>query len=153
MKTNIKEFLKKHQAHQQLALEACQKIINESIFEMYKRIIDRTPVGDPSLWNYPAPPGYVPGTLKASWGLSFQNTGRNALGQFVSGAQISNANGISLRINSPNKALGATIYNTQPYAQRVEEGWSTQAPSGMMRITVAEYTTIIDNNAARYRIK
>jgi len=37
--------------------------------------------------------------------------------------------------------MGQTIYlaNHLPYAQRLEYGWSQQAPAGMVRITVAEF--------------
>jgi hypothetical protein len=153
MKTNFKAFLKKYEANQQKVLEASEKIINATVLEMYKSIIDRTPVGNPSLWKYPAPKDYNPGTLRNSWQISFSKTLRNTQGQFASAGQISNSGGVSLKINSDNSNVGVMIYNNQPYAQRVETGWSTQAPSGMMRITVAEYTSLINGNTARYRIK
>lgn len=153
MKTNLNEFLKKYKANQQKVLEATEKVINKTALEMYGLIIQRTPVGNPSLWKYPAPKDYNPGTLRASWHISFTNTIRNTEGQFASSSQISNNGGVSLKLQSDNKGKGYTIYNNQPYAQRVEEGWSTQAPSGMMRITVAEYTSITDGNTARYKIK
>ncbi len=42
--------------------------------------------------------------------------------------------------------IGSTFYitNSLPYARRLEyEGWSKQAPSGMVRLTVVEYEQII----------
>jgi hypothetical protein len=42
--------------------------------------------------------------------------------------------------------IGSVVYitNSLPYARRLEyEGWSQQAPSGMVRVTVAEYEQII----------
>lgn len=41
---------------------------------------------------------------------------------------------------------GDTIFliNNLPYAQRLEYGWSNQAPEGMVRTTVAEYQPIVD---------
>lgn len=41
---------------------------------------------------------------------------------------------------------GTTIYitNSLPYARRLEyEGWSKQAPGGMVRVTLTEYSQII----------
>ena len=35
-----------------------------------------------------------------------------------------------------------TIYNAVPYAQRLEHGWSRQAPSGMFRISVKEVVAL-----------
>ena len=95
------------------------KILVEAAKEFTQRVEARTPVGDPSLWNYPAPAGYQPGTLKASWSLQF-----SAITQ--SGAY-------------------ATVSNDQPYAQRVEFGWSTQAPNGMLRVTIKEWQDIIQS--------
>lgn len=45
----------------------------------------------------------------------------------------------------PSRALsmpvGGTVYmsNSLPYAQRLEYGWSAQAPAGMVRITATEF--------------
>lgn len=42
--------------------------------------------------------------------------------------------------------IGSTVFitNSLPYARKLEyEGWSQQAPSGMVRVTIAEYEQII----------
>jgi hypothetical protein len=39
----------------------------------------------------------------------------------------------------------ATISNDAPYAVRVEYGWSSQAPNGMLRRAVAEWPKILQN--------
>lgn len=36
------------------------------------------------------------------------------------------------------------VTNSLPYAQRLEYGYSKQAPAGMVRITVAEFQTMVD---------
>lgn len=77
-----------------------------------ERVKQRTPVGNPSLWRYPAKKGYNPGTLKRSWMLE-------------------------------QRRKTATVSNTQPYAVRVEFGWSSQAPRGMMRLTTKELPELI----------
>lgn len=70
------------------------------------------------------------------WGLSVPNTrtdgpndksGGLALDRMISGAK--------------NMALGQQVFitNSLPYAQRLEYGWSKQAPAGMVRLTVREY--------------
>lgn len=151
-KVNYKKFLKQFRANQQIALQAAENVVNATLREMYQRIIDRTPVGDPSLWNYPAPKDYVPGTLKASWRLSINGVIRDTKGRFASASGFGNSGGISLKINGANKQ-SAAIYNPQPYAQRVEDGWSTQAPQGMLRITVAEFVSISNGYAVRYKTK
>ncbi len=44
-----------------------------------------------------------------------------------------------------------TITNAQPYAQRVENGWSSQAPYGMMRKSIAEFPDLLAQAAQRYK--
>lgn len=152
VKTNLSQFLRQFTAHQKIALEASQKTINATMLQMYKKIIDRTPVGNPMLWKYPAPADYIPGTLKKSWQIDFNGQQRNTKGQFQNSNQTVSNYGLVFSLNTTKKQT-AIIYNPQPYAQRVETGWSSQAPAGMMRITIAEYTTILSKNAQTYRIR
>jgi hypothetical protein len=52
------------------------------------------------------------------------------------------------------KITGQTVFltNSLPYAYRLEyEGWSKQAPSGMVRITVAEMSQIIREAGLKVR--
>lgn len=82
----------------------------------FDRIKELTPVGMPSLWKYPAPKGYTPGSLRAAWQIKESLTLKNIV---------------------------ITIMNQLPYAGRVEDGWSTQAPVGMMKIANAEFPDIL----------
>lgn len=150
--TDINKFLKQFEANQKLALKASADTINDAVGEMFKKIVERTPVGDPSLWNWPAHSDYTPGTLKESWNLSFNGQQRNTKGQFASGAQVLGSGGLSFRVGSASK-IDVIINNPQPYAQRVETGWSTQAPTGMMRITVSEFPAMLNRAAAKNRTK
>ena len=153
MATNYEEFLKKFKENQQLVLNACKKTIDATVLDMYKKIIDRTPVGNPALWHPPYwPKGYTPGQLKSSWQISFNGIQRATTGRFASSSQTLAGGGVSLKVDSGNKNV-VVISNPQPYAARIEYGsWSSQAPAGMMRITVAEFVSINDHNAAQYRI-
>jgi hypothetical protein len=137
MQTNIKQFMRNFDASKKQILEINNKVFNSVLKEMYNRIVERTPVGNPMLWKYPAPKGYNPGTLKDSWRIT------------LNGAEMS-AGGLLLDVKGTDAT--ATIYNPQPYAQRVEYGWSTQAPQGMLRLTVAEYSQILNDEASRYKI-
>lgn len=152
METNIQQFLKKFKEDQQIALNTSAKVLNSTVSDLYKKIVERTPVGNPSLWNWPAPRDYNPGTLKESWNISFNNVQRNVAGQFASTAQILGNNGLSFKLGDKGQQV-VVISNPQPYAQRVETGWSTQAPQGMMRVSIAEYTSMLNQNASKYRIK
>ncbi len=41
------------------------------------------------------------------------------------------------------------LTNNLPYAERLEYGWSQQAPQGMVRVTVSRFQRLIDEAAAR----
>lgn len=117
-----------------------------SAFQLLNSLILKSPVGNPDLWASPAPPGYTGGTFRANWNVSFgapdlsttektdegeaRNTGLNRLQAYQPGSTI-------------------FITNGMPYAQRLEYGWSTQAPNGMVRITIVEFASEIRRIARR----
>lgn len=111
-----------------------------------KQIIDKTPVGDPSLWKNPPPPSYEPGTLVNNW---FSSVGTPTLGGMraqdpSAGGSLSQVAAISL------KAAGNVVFfqNPTPYAFRIEfEGWSTQAPAGMARVSANNWGIIVSQAA------
>lgn len=49
----------------------------------------------------------------------------------------------------PKDATAHVVYitNNLPYARRLEYGWSAQAPNGMVRLTLAEFSGIVDGAA------
>lgn len=155
---SFEKWLATMKDHQKKTLEACEKTINTSIREMGEKLIERTPLGDPSLWHYPAPKGYHPGTLRASWEFNTRGVGRDVkTGKFKSQSNTTGNEsnleqwaGIKLQTPAPQ---AVTIANRQPYAWRVEYGsWSTQAPQGMLRITLLEYNGILEKNTRRNKL-
>ena len=44
-----------------------------------------------------------------------------------------------------------TLTNNLPYAERLEYGWSNQAPQGMVRVNVARFNTLLEEEAAQVR--
>ncbi len=90
---------------------------------LLNKIIEYTPVGNPNLWHPPYwPKNYTPGQLKASWVL--EQVGKYEI----------------------------AIKNEQPYALRIEYGWSSQAPEGMMRRASEEYPILVGRVAAEYKV-
>jgi lysophospholipase L1-like esterase len=49
-------------------------------------------------------------------------------------------------IGSYNDDNEINISNALPYANRLENGWSAQAPNGMVKVTIAELNRIILRN-------
>jgi hypothetical protein len=89
-------------------------VMKDAAQQTLDEVVKTTPVGDPSLWKYPAHKDYKPGTLKASWSME---TSKNHI----------------------------TISNSQPYASRVENGWSSQAPNGMLRRALMKFNKFLAN--------
>lgn len=80
---------------------------------LYNKIVSYTPVGDPSLWKWPAHADYVPGKLKESWTIE----------ESTSEIIIKNDQPYAYRIE----------YGS----------WSTQAPYGMMRRAVFSFPSLL----------
>lgn len=81
--------------------------------------------------------GYVGGRFRGNWMLSVS---------FPSKATTEAIRGVSETIDAGSAALdgfesGPSIFimNNLPYALRLENGWSSQAPLGMVAVTVVEF--------------
>lgn len=125
-------------------------ILRKVALDMFTEVILKSPVGNPSLWKHAAPPGYSGGQFRANWQV--------AIGNIPSGTlQLEDASGTATISKAQAEVsglqMGQTIWlvNNLPYAQRLEDGWSTQAPEGMVRMTVQRYAAILNAAAATVR--
>lgn len=108
----------------------------------------RSPVGDATYWKHPAPKGYVGGRFRANWQLGVGSvdltttlaTDRSAKNREMGGPTT---HGIVASI--PAQAAGKVYYlsNSVDYAQRIENGWSRQAPSGVVGLTQVMFQQIV----------
>ena len=44
-----------------------------------------------------------------------------------------------------------TLTNNLPYAERLEYGWSNQAPQGVVRVNITRFNTLLEEEAAKVR--
>jgi len=120
------------------------EVVRGTIFGVSSRIIKATPVGNPALWKSPAPKGYIGGTLRGAWSATIgapDHTPKNSKDK-TGGATISD-----MATTAESVKIGQTFYlsNAQPYARRVEFGWShIQRPAGMVRVSVASTQAVVD---------
>ncbi len=95
--------------------------------------------------KYPliAPEGYVGGRFRGAWQVSLETLPAPDVTTSVDpkgdrtiqlGAEV---------IKGYQLGLVLYIVNNTPYAERLEYGWSKQAPNGMVRLTVAEFQGIV----------
>lgn len=100
-------------------------------------VIARSPVGDPETWRHPPPPGYHPGTFKANWNVAIGAPDLSVRDVQDPTGAATFAGGMA---TIEGARLGDSIFitNALPYAHRLEfDGWSQQAPAGMVRVTAA----------------
>ena len=142
--------------------EKANTVVRKVVLDVGVSVVTKSPVGDPEYWlfnrgtsespdyvhylAYRDPPeGYVGGHFRANW-------------QYGDGAQpdgevssVDASPGGSVTIGAivsklPKEAAGKIHYlvNNLPYALRLEDGWSRQAPAGMVGLTVAEFHSMVE---------
>lgn len=111
-------------------------------YEAFRSIMERSPVGNPSLWKGPAPFGYVGGQFRGNWQLTLNQTTETKLNRIDPQGTVT--------LQAGDRALGGLkpfdtvhIQNNLPYAVRLEEGWSSQSPQGMVALTIADIRNAI----------
>lgn len=75
----------------------------------------------------------------------FRATGLEMFGRIVKRTPVDTGR---LRNNwqiTPNAKIGQKLFitNNLPYAKRIEDGYSKQAPAGMVKVTIAEFDSIV----------
>jgi hypothetical protein len=107
------------------AAENADEAIKNVALDVFQRVVVRSPVDT--------------GRFRANWRLSVGaqdlTTSESVVGQAPT---------------LPDKVAGSVLWisNNLPYARPLEYGHSNQAPNGMVRLTVAEFGSIVDQAAA-----
>lgn len=112
-------------------------VVRKLSLELFTRVILESPVGNPKRWKHKAPPGYTGGRFRGNWQV--------AIGQVPTGTlEVYDKEG-TVTLSKADAAIagvkaGDVIYmvNNLPYARKLEFGWSSQAPEGMVRTSIAE---------------
>lgn len=129
--------------------EANREIVKVVAIELFGSVINSTPVGNPSLWVYKhpqrgyvdfltyrnPPPGYTGGTARANWFL----TERAPSIQVTESRDKGERTAARVAREIAAKRLTGSLYltNNLPYIERLEDGWSGQAPAGMVKLNIA----------------
>ena len=136
----------------QHCIDNADLVVRKTVLDVGKSLVERTPVGNPDLWQNPdnKPDGYVGGHARANWSHS--------IGALVNQEfkEIDATGGASIdRIISsvPVKAAGEVHYiqNSLPYMQALEDGHSTQAPAGIVAVTEVEFQDYVQKAIGELR--
>ncbi len=115
-----------------------EDVAEKSTKELFRTIIEETPVGNPSTWKTSPPPGYVPGKAKANWMPSV-----GAPDTTVTESRESSVSRLS-QLNG--NVAGKLVYlsNSVPYMYRLEyEGWSYQQPRLWIKRAVRSFESTL----------
>lgn len=119
-----------------LQLDAKVDAVTRAIaLEALKRLVQRSPVDT--------------GLFRNSWqvGLDTINTATGSPGTNGGGALTDGAAALS----QARAGQTIAITNSLPYAERLEDGWSQQAPNGIVAITAAEMQQLTDQQVSIVR--
>jgi hypothetical protein len=117
-------------------------LVSNIVVRVAARLDQRSPVGDASYWISPPPKGYVGGRFRGSWNLGVDS--------FPAPVETIDPSGASTQgriiASIPEQASGNVFYliNATPYGQRIEDGWSRQAPQGLVGLTAIEFQGIVN---------
>ena len=101
-----------------------EKKVRKIILAVFANLDSASPLGRPELWQGKKPVDYRPGWFKANWHvLLFRKTAGQPVPENARGNITP-----SLKLYKLGKQ--AAIINNAPYAERLGEGYSSQAPIG-----------------------
>ncbi len=119
------------------------QVVRGIVIELGTRIIKRNPVGDAKYWKTAYPPkGYVGGRSRANWQYGFNHRPQGVL-------QVEDKSGAATIASLVTGVMGSQaagvhwIANNVDYIKPLEEGWSRQAPAGMVHVTVLEFDAVV----------
>lgn len=129
---NIDKFIKDDVPEKVVAF---QRYVTIALLDQF---IKRSPVGNPSLWAGPAPAGYVGGRFRSAWTAASGNKSDFAPEAGQSSYAVPNAADVVAKGTSALTPYQSVwISNNVPYAQRLEDGHSGQAPAGVVAVGIA----------------
>lgn len=121
--------------------ETHSRVVRRIVIEIANRAIFRSPVGDPTYWISPPPPGYTGGQFRGNWRYGFGSTPTG----YDDKIDPSGASTLSAVLNAVSAKTGVHwIANNLPYAERIENGWSRQAPQGIVGRIELEFQSIFE---------
>lgn len=121
-------------------------VVRKVVIDVGERLVMRSPVGDGTLWQTSPPPGYVGGRFRANWQYGYGSMPPGDLPDIDKTGAASNTRIRSGVTGAPVAGIHY-ICNNLPYAQRLEDGYSKQAPTGMVALTVVEFGGVVQGAA------
>jgi len=100
---------------------------------LLKEVIERSPVGNPDLWKDPPPPGYVGGRFRGSHIVSILAPVYTVTTDIDPSGSETLQKGMAV-LTGLEPYTQVFIQTNLPYAERLEQGHSKQAPEGLYEL-------------------
>lgn len=121
-------FADQVKAHEKDAIRKMDLALRKISLEIFSRIVLKSPVDT--------------GRFRGNWQVSIGSTPNGTL-------ELDDRNGTATITQAAASLMGVNagdivyLANNLPYAMRLEEGYSLQAPQGMVSLTVQEFSDIV----------
>lgn len=166
--SNTDEIAKQLEEYSKEVERKLRNMVKSFVYEVTVKVIDNTPYGDSEKYSYfyniPTRLQFLPateGTAKGGW---FVGINEDYSMSFPSQASSKEADEIKYRAKAGTTyyKLGDTVYiaNSVPYVANsgwtwrqfgaLEDGYSDQAPNGIMKPTIADVQNSIESDLKRY---
>lgn len=150
--------------------KAFDQLVRKTLIDLDRKLDERSPVGDAKYWlslnpvtvlttktgksrknpkqttMLKPPKGYAGGRFRGNWQYGF---GSRPSGELDVTDKTGSAT--TTRINAGIEAAPTIgvhfLTNNVPYAQRIENGWSRQAPAGVVGLAVLDFEGIVSRVA------
>ncbi len=142
MAENLQEFLLEVDAEvEQMTQEDFRDFTVKIALDALESVVDLSPVGQPYRWKSRPPPGYVGGAFRGAWIVTLDVPTDDETRRIDPEGSPTREAGESIILTAePYQPIWIT--NNMPYALRLEQGWSQQAPTGMVAITIKRLQSI-----------
>lgn len=139
------------------AKDNISQVVHGTVMEVGARIVEKSPVGDRETWAEnierakrglePLPKDYKGGRFRGNWQYGFNTIPQGDLPDIDPTGAVS-VQRITANFEAPAAGLHYLV-NNLAYAQVLEEGHSSQAPQGMVELTLIEAPAIVEELAAK----
>ena len=113
--------------------EEVGKRVRTIALALLNEVIQRSPVGNPDLWKDPPPPGYTGGRFRGSHIVSIGSPVYTVTTNIDPSGSETQSKGMAA-LSGLEPYTQVFIQTNLPYAERLEQGHSGQAPDGLYEL-------------------
>lgn len=106
------------------AKEQAELVAKKTMIDLFNRVIQKSPVDT--------------GRFRANWNCSIGSPDLSTSQAIDPSGSVASSRATATVVSYTLNEQSVFLTNNLPYAERLENGWSKQAPNGMVRLSVME---------------